>query len=411
MRLFRREWRDGDKIRTASNWTAEFCGPKGEEKRFACGRDKRAAAEIGRKLSDLCELQRARSVIPAETLDWIRALPLSMRDRMTKAGILGSTATVATSPLATLLEQWEAAIATRERTKKHVASVLRHARKVIDGCGFMTLGDLDSAKVERYLHQRRESGDLAYKTSNHALAATKGFVRWCAESGLQPADMLARVRPVNAKLDPCRVRRALTHAELSKLIATTNASPVSRCELSGPGRALLYVLACESGLRSSEIRSLRVDDFRLDGSAPSVSLRAADEKNRKGSTIPLRADTAKALADYFSVEGLGRAALAFPFTRERGARMLKADLEAAGLAYMDASGRYLDFHALRGQLATRVVESGASPRVFQSLMRHASASLTLEMYARLRPDDERRALEALERLAPTNAQQAQAQGA
>jgi hypothetical protein len=34
-------------------------------------------------------------------------------------------------------------------------------------------------------------------------------------------------------------------------------------------------------------------------------------------------------------------------------------------------------------------------------MRHATAAMTLELYARLQPDDERRAVEALPSLAPT----------
>src|SRR5262249_35931079 len=52
------------------------------------------------------------------------------------------------------------------------------------------------------------------------------------------------------------------------------------------------------------------------------------------------------------------------------------DLEAAEIPYVDASGRFFDFHALRCQTATLADAAGVSPRVVQRLMRHSTLELT-----------------------------------
>ena len=45
--------------------------------------------------------------------------------------------------------------------------------------------------------------------------------------------------------------------------------------------------------------------------------------------------------------------------------MLRADLEAANIPYIDDTGRFVDFHSLRHTYVTRVVESGATVKVAQ----------------------------------------------
>lgn len=77
---------------------------------------------------------------------------------------------------------------------------------------------------------------------------------------------------------------------------------------------------------------------------------------------------------------------------------------------MDESGRTFDFHALRGQAATRLLDAGASPKVVQRAMRHASSELTVGLYASLRHDENRRALNLLSDLAPTGDEPVRATG-
>ncbi|MFO7901230.1 MAG: protein phosphatase 2C domain-containing protein [Planctomycetota bacterium] len=60
------------------------------------------------------------------------------------------------------------------------------------------------------------------------------------------------------------------------------------------------------------------------------------------------------------------------------AKMIKVDLEAAGIPYQDADGLYADFHALRHSFITGAWESGESPEVVMSLARHRSLRMTMQ---------------------------------
>jgi integrase len=55
-----------------------------------------------------------------------------------------------------------------------------------------------------------------------------------------------------------------------------------------------------TGLRRNELASLTVSQLRLDGPVPHVELDAADEKNREGNGIVMRADLANDLRNWLS---------------------------------------------------------------------------------------------------------------
>jgi hypothetical protein len=72
--------------------------------------------------------------------------------------------------------------------------------------------------------------------------------------------------------------------------------------------------------------------------------------------------------------------------------MLRQDAEAAGVAYVDERGYYLDFHALRHSFITGLRD--APSRVAQSLARHKTSAMT-DRYTHIRLNDERAALAML----------------
>ena len=59
---------------------------------------------------------------------------------------------------------------------------------------------------------------------------------------------------------------------------------------------------------------------------------------------------------------------------------LRNDLEAASIPYIDESGRYADFHALRYTFNTWLQTNGVPPRIAQELMRHSDRRLTDQVY-------------------------------
>jgi site-specific recombinase XerD len=52
--------------------------------------------------------------------------------------------------------------------------------------------------------------------------------------------------------------------------------------------------------------------------------------------------------------------------------MLKEDLAAANIPYVDSAGRYADFHSLRHSTGSLLVAAGVHPKVIQSIMRHSN---------------------------------------
>src|SRR5262249_3987470 len=89
---------------------------------------------------------------------------------------------------------------------------------------------------------------------------------------------------------------------------------------------------------------------------------------------------------------------------ERAARMVRDDLERAGIPYQDAAGRYFDFHALRHQFVSRLALSGVSVKAAQTLARHSTVTLTMDRYAHAGLKDTAEALDRLPVLpgAPTS---------
>jgi len=94
----------------------------------------------------------------------------------------------------------------------------------------------------------------------------------------------AHLKGLNTRTDRRHDRRALSVEELQQLIQTTYNGPTrqgrNRCGkpawiMTGPERSMLYRLAAETGLRSSELRSLTRASFDLDAETPTVTVEAA----------------------------------------------------------------------------------------------------------------------------------------
>jgi hypothetical protein len=60
--------------------------------------------------------------------------------------------------------------------------------------------------------------------------------------------------------------------------------------------------------------------------------------------------------------------------------VFRKDLEAAGVAYVDAKGEYADFHSLRKTFGTMLTLAGVPQRVVMELMRHSDMRLTAKTY-------------------------------
>lgn len=204
-------------------------------------------------------------------------------------------------------------------------------------------------------------------TVQNYVNALTAFCDWCFARGYLDDDPLKRLQPLSRETK--NKRRAMTIQEVGMLLA--------HC---APYRRLMYETALSTGLRANELRQLKVEDF--DAAAGGLVLRAAWTKNRRAGFQPLPA----ALVTKLTAESHGKApADALLFVPVHTARDLKKDFDAAKLTKYMPNGK-VDFHALRVAFTTFVFEAGATVKEAQTLARHSTPDLTLNVYARARDE-------------------------
>ena len=157
-------------------------------------------------------------------------------------------------------------------------------------------------------------------------------------------------------------------------------------------RALLYRLAIETGLRASELRSLTVSSFDFDNCT--VIVEAGYSKHRRQDILPLKPETTAELKGFLGDKIPSVNAFNMP-SKDRLAKMIKADLADAGIDYVDDAGRYADFHSLRHTTGSLLAASGVHPKVAQTIMRHADINLTMSLYTHTLKGQESEAVKSL----------------
>jgi integrase len=255
--------------------------------------------------------------------------------------------------------------------------------------------------------QARLCRGAGISTTNHYLTAIKGFTRWLRRDGRAPADPLECLSRQNADADVRVERRSLEPAEFAALVRAARGGRPFR-NLTGEDRATLYTLAAHTGLRASELASLTPRSF--DFEAPTVTVEAAYSKRRRKDVLDLRPDLANMMRSYVEGKPFGEPLWPGGWSAD-GAEIIRVDLAAAGIPYLDAAGRAYDFHALRHQFISDLAAAGVHPKEAQALARHSTITLTMDRYAHVRRSNLKAALDRLPALPGQEAPQADAKRA
>jgi len=385
-------------------YRVEFCDAQGKTY-YIRGFNYRPAAEAVRQQIDRLEqLRRAGKRPDGDLATWPTRIDPAWRDRLARAGLIDSAHLLNSKPIAYHLIGFYNAIRAKGRTRRHARQIVRRVVKIARGPAYWTWRQADNRKrpapasairfvseltpglIESHLAELRDNGKgITAQTYNHYLQAAKQFCRWLVTVGRAERNPLAHVRPLErgkVRAECKRERRAATVDEMRALMMHLSTDAAGDYQgVPASERRLVYWLAAMTGLRASEIKSLTAGDFDLSDAEPAVTIRARSAKNRKDATIALPIELAEAIGEHLADKTL--AAPAFHLPHVTGfARMLKADVEAAGVAYTDAAGRTLDFHALRHTRGVWLFQHhGATSREVQELMRVSSVAL-VDRYAR-----------------------------
>ena len=385
MRLFRATFRNRKgKLQTAAKWYGEFTDHNERTRRLPLFTSKAASDEALRGIGKLVAYHRSSAgQTDPQLMPWIETLPSQIKKGLLAIGLLDARRVASAKTLAEHIADYHASVLVKKTAAYADLSVSR-IKRVFDRCGFVYWTDLDAAAIEQALAAMQESTRLSDgtirpgisdQTFNAYLVNIKTFCHWMIAERRAGDNPIAHLK-AKGVMTESRTRRALNAVEFNRLLEAARSGPESH-GIDGPQRAVIYQLAAETGLRCAELASLTKGSFDLERG--NVALRASSTKNGKPANLPLRASMAELLRAYLA--GKMPSAKAFPMLdREHSAEVLRADLEAAGIPYVDESGRVFDFHALRHQFISSLADAGVHPKTAQELARHSKIDLTMNVY-------------------------------
>ncbi len=369
--------RRGDRIVTENRqWYVRFRMPDGKWKEWKAYTDKTASAVLETQI--LQKLERGEVGLTD---------PMDEHRRRS---------------LAEHLAAFECHLSARNSTAAYVEQTMQRCRDVLEGIKAEVIADITPGRVEAYLAELRRGG-MSMASSNHYLRACRSFCGWLVRDRRTAENPLAGLSALKlTEYDKKRRRRALSDAEFTALVNAAKASDRSFRGIPGTDRAMLYILAANTGLRASELASLTPASFDPDGQTPTVHCCGGYTKNGQDATLPLRADLVAMLRQWLDGKPPDSPLWPGSWARSRAAaEMVRLDLAAARkawiedapsdqekaqrersgfLAYRDASGRIADFHALRHTFITNLARAKVHPKNAQTLARHSTINLTMNVY-------------------------------
>lgn len=240
----------------------------------------------------------------------------------------------------------------------------------------LDIADLDAPLIGAFLnHLETDRGNSA-RTRNARLAAIHSLFRYAALRHPEDAAVIARVLAI----PPKRFNRALITYLTEEEIAALLAAP-DRSTWTGRRDHALLMLACQTGLRATELTSLTVGDVHL-GTGAHVGCLG---KGRKQRITPLTATTVTVLDAWLAERGGLPADPLFvtrrcgPLSRDALQRRLAKYTATAALSCPTLREKKVSPHVLRHSAAMRLLEAGIDATVIALWLGHEKVA-TVQTY-------------------------------
>ena len=419
-RLWKPTYKDGaGKVHRLAKWWIETRDHLRIVRRFPGVTDKAASAGLARQIVRLVACRMTGEQPGPDLTRWLEQVPAKLLSRFAAIGLLDGSRAAGMKPLRGHLADFYRALLDKGDTGRQARQVVIRAGKVLDGrgfiiwladfcqslldkgdaslrfltpkkarqlvareakvlddCGFTVWSEIRADRIASYLAGLRESKDgISAQTSNFYLQAVKQFCRWMVQNRRASESPVVHLKGLNVKVDRRHDHVQLEVDEVRRLLAAAAAGP-DREGMTGAERRLLYMLAVESGLRANELRTLTVGSFDL--GACTVTVQAGYSKHRREDTLPLRRETAEELRAFLAGRLPGSKVFGGSWRKLTGqtAEIVRLDLEAAGIDYQDAAGRFRDFHALRHTCGSWLAACGVPLTTIRGVMRHGDLRVT-----------------------------------
>ncbi len=318
-------------------------------------------------------------------------------------------------PVAEIVDLYCASLAAAGRGAFYVAEQRRRIITACAGCGFASLRDFDPDTLGDWL-AAQVAGGMARRTRNTYYASLRALCRWAVRNRMLEANPIESVQALNENIGRVRNRRAMTDAELAKLLVAAHERPIAdaerahkgkgkaklrphtqgKLELLGRNRALAYRAMVALALRAGEAAALRVRHLNLEGTPPTVTIPAEIEKAGRGAVLPIPPTVAGEWRAVLvcNLEALQRLKKArrqpvpeslpgdYPALVVPSLQSFYADLAHAEIPRKTDAGQ-LDRHALRHTGISRWAVAGVPLVQAQKMARHSTPVLTAKAYIHL----------------------------
>lgn len=300
-------------------------------------------------------------------------------------GLPDDTGTRKVKDLAEHIADFRGWLTAADNTADYVRIASNRVTETCAGCGFTSLDSLDGLAAADWLATQRKvaatrgtiTGTMSITTSNLYMDALNQFGRWLVAEGRLDSNPFARLIRGNRDTDKRRARRAMKHEEFKKLLNAARKSKKIVYRLSGEDRYWLYRTAYYTGFRAAALGSLTRESFDFAATPPTVTLATMKNKSRKLKVNVLPPAFAKQLRKYVEQFAPNETIWGRGVSMDHGADMVRADLEAADIAFEipgpDGLLRF-DFHAIRHTAATELTRYDL--RTAQQILGHSKPSIT-----------------------------------
>jgi integrase/recombinase XerD len=281
------------------------------------------------------------------------------------------------SALAPIMESWFTERLTRQRAVSgHTIAAYRDTLKMLvvfaaDRAGrqpsALDLADLDARTVAAFLDHLETDRGNSVATRNARLAAIHSLFRWAALSHPEHAELIARVLAIPPKRHQRKIVTWLTEPEIEALAAACDPNTWT-----GRRDRTLIILAAQTGLRISELTSLRCADVHL-GVGAHVTCQG---KGRKQRITPLTTGTVAMLRAWMSERAGHPADPLFPtstgrtLSRDAVERRIALHSAAAATTCPSLGTKQISAHTLRHSAAMRLRHAGVDTSVIALWLGH-----------------------------------------
>jgi integrase/recombinase XerD len=237
----------------------------------------------------------------------------------------------------------------------------------------MDIADLDAPLIGAFLNHLEAGRNNSVRTRNARLAAVHSLFRHAVLHRPDDAVVIQRVLAIPPKRFDRTLVTYLTEEEITALLAAPD-----RGTWTGRRDHTLLMLACQTGLRASELLHLIVSDVHL-GSGAHVSCLG---KGRKQRITPLTTATATTLRAWLAERGglpsgpLFPTRRGTPLSRDGLQRRLTIHTATAAQTCRTLHGKQLSPHVLRHSAAMRLLAAGVDTSVIALWLGHEHVATT-----------------------------------